>query len=107
LRSPVAVQTIPSGFGVRPSTLNNGNSPNNTAIREASAAAIATSSSHASSRCTPLNNLGTNVEALIKISELAQKPVCSQTRSRYRQSSGARRTRPIAPAVATDYAIRT
>ena len=68
-------------------------------MREASAAAIATSSSQESSRCTPVSSLGTNVEALTKINELAQKPVCSQTRSRYCQLSGARRTRPMAPAV--------
>ena len=95
----IASLYTPLTFWLRWSTLNSGNSPNNTAIREASAAATATSSSQASSRCTPLSNLGTNVEALIKISELAQKPVCSQTRSRYRQLSGARRTRPMAPAV--------
>src|SRR5262249_55151614 len=41
------------------------------------------------------------------ISELAQKPVCSQTRSRYRQLSGARRTRPIAPAVSREQTTAT
>ena len=87
------------GAGRADVALKSGNSPNSTAMREASAAAIATSSSQASSRCTPVSNRGTNVEALTKISELAQKPVCSQTRSRYRQLSGARRTRPTAPAV--------
>ena len=59
---------------MRCSALNSGNNPNNTAMREASAAATATSRSQESSRWTPVSSFGTNVEALTKISELAQSP---------------------------------
>ena len=81
--------------------------PNSTAARDSSAAATTISSSQACRSSTAPSSRGTSAAAMTKISELAQKSSCAQTRSICRQFPGRTRTRAIVPAVSPALATAT
>ena len=86
---------------------NSGSRPNTTMARAASVATNSTATSASSCQSAAAISLGISMAANRKISELAQKPNCSQALDRYSKVVGDMRVRPVDPTTSPAITVAT